>query len=173
MEQPEQKLLIIIAADDDADSLIQKLVQRGYPATKVSSSGGFLRRGNATILSGVDADDVDSVLAVIRSECRARTEFLPAQTLPFPESIYPAEPVEVRVGGAWDNAKKYIEAGHLQVPSENPGALVTLGKGTDAHKAAVVGDTVGDPFKDTAGPSIHVLIKLLATVTLVFAPLFV
>ena len=100
MEQPEQKLLIIIAADDDADSLIQKLVQRGHPATKVSSSGGFLRRGNATILSGVDADDVDSVLAVIRSECRARTEFLPAQTLPFPESIYPAEPVQVRVGGA-------------------------------------------------------------------------
>ena len=100
MEQPEQKLLIIIAADDDADSLIQKLVQRGYPATKVSSSGGFLRRGNATILSGVDADDVENVLAIIRAECRARTEFLPAQTLPFPESIYPAEPLQVRVGGA-------------------------------------------------------------------------
>ena len=100
MEQPEQKLLVVIAANDDADSLIQKLVQRGYPATKVSSTGGFLRRGNATILSGVDADDVENVLAIIRAECRARTEFLPAQALPFPESIYPAEPVQVRVGGA-------------------------------------------------------------------------
>ena len=77
------------------------------------------------------------------------------------------------VGGAWDNAKKYIEAGMLQVPSENPGAMVTLGKGTDAHKAAVVGDTVGDPYKDTAGPSLHVLVKLLSTVTLVLAPLFI
>ena len=77
------------------------------------------------------------------------------------------------VGGAWDNAKKYIEAGHLQVASENHGAVMTLGKGTDAHKAAVVGDTVGDPFKDTAGPSLHVLVKLLSTVTLVMAPLFI
>jgi K(+)-stimulated pyrophosphate-energized sodium pump len=64
-------------------------------------------------------------------------------------------------GGAWDNAKKFIESGHYG------------GKGSDAHKAAVVGDTLGDPFKDTAGPSLHVLIKLLATITLVLAPLFV
>jgi K(+)-stimulated pyrophosphate-energized sodium pump len=64
-------------------------------------------------------------------------------------------------GGAWDNAKKFIETGAYG------------GKGSDTHKAAVVGDTVGDPFKDTAGPSLHVLIKLLATITLVLAPLFV
>jgi len=64
-------------------------------------------------------------------------------------------------GGAWDNAKKYIEAGHFG------------GKKSDPHKAAVVGDTVGDPLKDTAGPSLHVLIKLLSTITLVLAPLFI
>lgn len=99
-QQSDQKLLIVIASDSDADRLIQKLVQRGYPATKVSSTGGFLRRGNATIFSGVDAEDVDNIVAIIRSECQARTEFLPAQALPFPESIYPTEPVEVRTGGA-------------------------------------------------------------------------
>lgn len=64
-------------------------------------------------------------------------------------------------GGAWDNAKKYIEMGNLG------------GKKSEAHKAAVVGDTVGDPFKDTAGPSLHVLVKLLSTLTLVLAPLFI
>jgi K(+)-stimulated pyrophosphate-energized sodium pump len=71
-------------------------------------------------------------------------------------------------GGAWDNAKKYIESGQLKDDAGN-----VLGKGTPAHAAAVVGDTVGDPFKDTAGPSLHVLIKLLATITLVLARLFV
>jgi Na+/H+-translocating membrane pyrophosphatase len=64
-------------------------------------------------------------------------------------------------GGAWDNAKKYIEAGHAG------------GKNSPAHKASITGDTVGDPFKDTAGPSIHILIKLVSTITLVLAPLFI
>mgnify|MGYP003937522989 CR=1 FL=1 len=71
-------------------------------------------------------------------------------------------------GGAWDNAKKLIESGQLLDEEGKP-----IGKGTATHAAAVVGDTVGDPFKDTAGPSLHVLIKLLSTVTLVLAPLFI
>jgi len=71
-------------------------------------------------------------------------------------------------GGAWDNAKKMIEDDQLKDDKGN-----ILGKGSDAHKAAVVGDTVGDPFKDTAGPSLHVLVKLLSTITLVLCPIFV
>jgi uncharacterized protein YaaQ len=100
LPESDQKLLVVITADDEADTLIGKLVERGYPATKVSSTGGFLRRGSATIFSGVEAEDVDNVMLIIREYCQARTEFVPAQALPFPDSIYPAEPVQVRVGGA-------------------------------------------------------------------------
>ncbi len=66
-----------------------------------------------------------------------------------------------KAGGAWDNAKKYIE----------PGACG--GKGSDAHKAAVCGDTVGDLFKDTAGPSLNILIKLVGKVAVIFGPIFI
>ena len=71
-------------------------------------------------------------------------------------------------GGAWDNAKKMIEDGQLKDENGN-----VIGKGTFTHAAAVVGDTVGDPCKDTAGPSLHVLVKLLSTITLVMCPLFI
>ena len=71
-------------------------------------------------------------------------------------------------GGAWDNAKKYIEDGQVKAPD---GSII--GKGSPLHAAAVVGDTVGDPLKDCAGPSLHVLVKLLATITLVMCPLFI
>ena len=64
-------------------------------------------------------------------------------------------------GGAWDNAKKWIESGEMG------------GKGSDAHAATVVGDTIGDPFKDTSGPSINILLKLMAVVSLIFGPLFI
>jgi len=64
-------------------------------------------------------------------------------------------------GGAWDNAKKHIEAGNLG------------GKGTPVHAAAVIGDTVGDPFKDTAAPAMNILLKLMTVVALVFAPLII
>ena len=71
-------------------------------------------------------------------------------------------------GGAWDNAKKFIESGQMKDADGN-----VVQKGSDIHAAAVVGDTVGDPFKDTAGPSLHVLVKLLSTITLVLAPIFI
>lgn len=77
-------------------------------------------------------------------------------------------------GGAWDNAKKYIEAGVHQSKTQisEDGERFTFVKHSDAHKAAVVGDTVGDPLKDTSGPSINILIKLSAITSLVFGDFF-
>ena len=82
-------------------------------------------------------------------------------------------------GGAWDNAKKYIEAGHVkseilsEMDEEGNHVIIPHGKGSETHKAAVVGDTVGDPLKDTSGPSINILMKLMAIISLVFGDFFV
>jgi len=95
------KLVVIIASDTDAERLMKSLVGRGYPATKISSTGGFLRRGSATILSGVEANEVEDVITMVREECHARAEYVPVQTLPFlGEGATLSEPVEVRAGGA-------------------------------------------------------------------------
>ena len=100
MSSSVQKLVIIIAAAEDADRLLGKMTEAGHPVTKISSTGGFLRRGNVTLLSGVAAAAVDEVLAMVRAECRPREEYVPVQTLPFPGSLPPDQPLQVRAGGA-------------------------------------------------------------------------
>lgn len=100
-EAEPDKLCVIIVSDSDANRLMERLVERSLPATKIGSTGGFLRRGNATIISGVPAASVDTVVEIVREECHARKEFVPVQTLPFlGDGGFSAEPVEVRVGGA-------------------------------------------------------------------------
>jgi uncharacterized protein YaaQ len=95
------KLCMMVVADTDADELMQRLVDEEFPATKVGSTGGFLRRGNVTIFSGVTDDRLDHLIAVVTEVCHARREFVPVQTLPFlGDGSFSAEPVEVRVGGA-------------------------------------------------------------------------
>merc|ERR1711907_562978 len=74
-------------------------------------------------------------------------------------------------GGAWDNAKKYVEKGKVKTTEED-GTVKVHGKGSDVHKAAVAGDTVGDPLKDTSGPALNILMKLQAIISLVFADFF-
>src|SRR6476646_5655383 len=95
------KLLMIIASSHDGDRLIDTLVSRGLPATKIASRGGFLRRGSVTILSGVEDDNVDVVLELTRRECQTRKELVPTQGLPVcGEVSIGAPPLEVQVGGA-------------------------------------------------------------------------
>ena len=96
-----QKLLVIIVADADADPLVRAMVQRGHATTKIGSSGGFLRRGNTTLLTGVPSAEVEDVLALVRRLCPARTELLTLGALPLAGEVpFITEPVEVRAGGA-------------------------------------------------------------------------
>lgn len=101
-EPPDaQKLLVVIVSDHDADGLIRAMVERGLAATKIGSTGGFLRRGQSTLLIGVPAVDVDDVINAIRQTCPARSELLTVGALPLAGEIpFVTEPVEVRVGGA-------------------------------------------------------------------------
>lgn len=95
------KLLVVIVADADAEGLIGAMIERGFPATKIGSTGGFLRRGNTTLLSGVEAGEVDDVLALVRRLCPARTELLTVNALPVAGEVpFLTEPIEVRAGGA-------------------------------------------------------------------------
>jgi uncharacterized protein YaaQ len=100
-QRDPNKLCMMVVADTDADRLMERLVEQGFPATKIGSTGGFLRRGNVTIFSGVTDDRVDELMAIVTAICHARKEFVPVQTLPFlGDGGFSAEPVEVRVGGA-------------------------------------------------------------------------
>lgn len=95
------KLCVIIVSDSDAERLLHVLAARGLSATKVASTGGFLRHGSVTLLCGVPGEQVDDVLALVREECRARTEIVPLHALPFgAEGGMSTAPIEVRVGGA-------------------------------------------------------------------------
>ena len=96
-----QKLVLAIVSANDGERVMQALVRQGLPATKIGSAGGFLRRGNATILSGVPADQVDEVIELVRRTCPARTEMAPVQTLPLVGTAAAGHsPLEVRTGGA-------------------------------------------------------------------------
>lgn len=100
-QQSGMKLVVVIVSDTDADGLIRAMIERGFPATKIGSTGGFLRRGNTTLLSGVESDQVDDVLALIRRLCPVRTELLAISALPLAGDMpFLNEPVEVRAGGA-------------------------------------------------------------------------
>lgn len=94
------KLITTIVSSSDADNLVNTLIQNGYQVTKLGSTGGFLRRGNATILIGVEDERLDGVLSAIRYTCHARTELVLPPPLLTPGAGYAPGPIEVRVGGA-------------------------------------------------------------------------
>lgn len=94
------KLVTAIVSSDDGDKLLNVLVKRGYPGTKLGSTGGFLRRGNITLLIGVEDDQLEDVLATIRKMCRARTETMLPPPVMAPTPGYIPTTVEIRVGGA-------------------------------------------------------------------------
>ena len=95
------KLLISIVHSDDADQLITALREGGFSSTKISTTGGFLREGNATILVGTDEETVSDVLEIIRQNCHTRTQYVnPLPPVMEPGELYMPNPVEVQVGGA-------------------------------------------------------------------------
>jgi uncharacterized protein YaaQ len=95
------KLIISIVHSDDADTLVRALQQKGYRSTRISTTGGFLREGNATILIGTEAEKVDEILGIIQENCHARTQFVsPLPPVAEAGELYIPRPVEVQVGGA-------------------------------------------------------------------------
>ena len=95
------KLVISIVHSDDADSLVRSLQQKGHRSTKIGTTGGFLREGNATILVGTEAAQVDEVLDIIKENCHSRTQFIsPMPPLAEAGELYVPKPVEVQLGGA-------------------------------------------------------------------------
>lgn len=94
------KLVTVIVSPHDSDRLIAALVEKGYQATRLGSTGGFLRRGNATLLIGVDDHLLDPLLEIIRTICRSRTEIVPPPPSITPTAGYTLSPIEVRLGGA-------------------------------------------------------------------------
>ena len=94
------KLIISIVHSDDADMLVRALGEKGHRCTKIGTTGGFLREGNATILIGTEAAQVDEVLEVIRDSCRSRTQWVSPPPLAEAGEYYVPQPVEVQIGGA-------------------------------------------------------------------------
>ncbi|MFL2647258.1 MAG: cyclic-di-AMP receptor [Dehalococcoidia bacterium] len=98
---PVDKLCFIVVSDTDSGKLSEQMSSKGFASTKIGSSGGFLRRGNVTLITGISSSRLDELMDLIKSICHARKELVPAQTLPFlGEGAFTAEPIEVRAGGA-------------------------------------------------------------------------